>query len=136
MRAAETPLLVGAKGSQLELVLGSLYFHAESPPEISHAVYKDVKDTGLAKAIPLHARYRASGYPVVGTNLDYFSFRGLQLGDGRWMGLLGECVIGANVARSLGIGVGDSVISSPEAWSITWTSRPARIFSLISSRVM
>ena len=113
-RAAETPLLVGAKGSQLELVLGSLYFHSESPPEISHAVYKDVKDTGLAKAIPLHARYRARGYPVVGTSLDYFEFRGLEMAKGRLMGLLGECVIGAGVAKKLGIGAGDSLVTSPE----------------------
>jgi putative ABC transport system permease protein len=30
------------------------------------------------------------------------------------MGLLGECVIGANVARAQGIGIGDSIVSSPE----------------------
>ena len=113
-RAAETPLLVGAKGSQLELVLSSLYFHAESPPEITYRVYEDVRDTDLALAIPLHARFQARGYPVVGTNLDYFEFRGLDLAEGRLVGLLGECVIGAGVARKLGIGAGDSLITSPE----------------------
>lgn len=113
-RAAQTPLLVGAKGSQLELVLSSLYFHAESPPEISYQVYKDVRDTDLAAAIPLHARFKARDYPVVGTSLDYFEFRGLQLEEGRLMGLLGECVIGAGVAKKLGIGAGDSLVTSPE----------------------
>ena len=108
-RAAETPLLVGAKGSQLELVLSSLYFHAESPPEITHQAYEDVRGTGLALAIPLHARFQARGHPVVGTNLDYFEFRSLQLAEGRLMGLLGECVIGAGVARRLGVGAGDSL---------------------------
>jgi len=113
-RAAETPLLVGAKASQLELVLSSLYFHAESPPEISYQVYQEIQDTGLARAIPLNTRFNARGFPIVGTNLDYFEFRGLELDEGRMMGLLGECVIGANVARSLDIGSGDSVVSSPE----------------------
>lgn len=113
-RATKTPLLVGAKASQLELVLSSLYFHAESPPQISYQVYQDIQDTGLAMAIPLNTRFNARGFPIVGTNLDYFDFRGLELDEGRMMGLLGECVIGANVARSLDIGSGDSVVSSPE----------------------
>ena len=113
-RAAQTPLLIGAKGSQLELVLSSLYFHAENPPEISYLAYRDLRDTGLADAIPLHARFKARGFPVVGTQLDYFEFRGLELAAGRLMGLLGECVIGAGVARKLGIGVGDSLVTSPE----------------------
>lgn len=113
-RAAKTPLLVGAKASQLELVLSSLYFHAESPPQISYQVYQDIQDTGLAMAIPLNTRFNARGFPIVGTNLDYFDFRGLELDEGRMMGLLGECVIGANVARSLDIDSGDSVVSSPE----------------------
>ena len=113
-RAAETPLLIGAKGSQLELVLSSLYFHAESPPEITYQVYKDVRETGLATAIPLHARFQARGNPVVGTSLDYFEFRGLELAGGRLFGLLGECVIGAGVAQKLGISAGDSLVTSPE----------------------
>ena len=113
-RAAQTPLLVGAKGSQLELVLSSLYFHAESPPEIAYQVYKDVRDTGLATSIPLHARFKARDYPIVGTSLDYFDFRGLELAEGRLMSLLGECVIGASVARGLGVGTGDSLVTSPE----------------------
>lgn len=113
-RATKTPLLVGAKASQLELVLSSLYFHAESPPQISYQVYQDIQDTGLAMAIPLNTRFNARGFPIVGTNLDYFDFRGLELDEGRMMGLLGECVIGANVARSLDIDSGDSVVSSPE----------------------
>ena len=51
---------------------------------------------------------------MVGTQLDYFEFRGLELAEGRTMGLLGECVIGAGVARKLGIRVGDSLVTSPE----------------------
>jgi putative ABC transport system permease protein len=113
-RAESTPLLVGAKGSQLELVLNALYFHAERPPEISHQLVSEINDTGLAKAIPLNTRFQTRGAPIVGTNLDYFAFRDLQLSDGRMMGLLGECVIGANVARKHGVGVGDSLVSSPE----------------------
>jgi len=113
-RAAHTPLLIGAKGSQLELVLNALYFHAERPPEISHQLLTEISETGLANAIPLNTRFQTRGAAIVGTNLDYFTFRGLRLSDGRLMGLLGECVIGANVARAQGVGVGDSLVSSSE----------------------
>jgi len=113
-RADHTPLLIGAKGSQLELVLNALYFHAERPPEITSQLLEEVRETGLATAIPLNTRFQARGAPIVGTSLDYFSFRGLDLAAGRMMGLLGECVIGANVARSQNVGVGDSLVSSPE----------------------
>jgi putative ABC transport system permease protein len=113
-RADATPLLIGARGGDLELVLSALYFHGGNPPAITRAAYDAVRDSGLAQAIPLNTRFRARGAPIVGTNLDYFRFRGLRLADGRMMGLLGECVLGANVARTQGVSVGDSLVSSPE----------------------
>jgi putative ABC transport system permease protein len=113
-RADQTPLVLGAKGSELELVLNTLYFHAESPAEIEHRAFSVAQATGLAVVIPIHARFNSQGAPIVGTTLDYFEFRGLKLAEGRQMGLLGECVIGANVAAQLGSGPGDSIVSSPE----------------------
>jgi putative ABC transport system permease protein len=113
-RADATPLILGARGSELELVLNTLYFHAKSPAEIENHVYVTARSTGLAEFIPIHSRFHARGASIVGTTLDYFDFRGLKIADGRQMGLLGECVIGANVAARLGLGPGDSIISSPE----------------------
>ena len=80
-RAETTPLLIGARGSQLELVLNALYFHAERPPEVSHQLLDEVQKTGLATAIPLNTRFQTRGAPIVGTNLDYFKFRQLMLSD-------------------------------------------------------
>ena len=113
-RADRTPLILGARGSELELVLNTLYFHAESPAEIDNRVFVEAQNTGLANFIPIHSRFHAQGAPIVGTSLDYFQFRGLIIAAGRQMGLLGECVIGANVAARLGLDPGDSIISSPE----------------------
>jgi putative ABC transport system permease protein len=50
---------------------------------------------------------------VVGTSLDYFAFRGLEIGDGRALATLGECVLGSEVAASLGLSPGDSLLTSP-----------------------
>jgi putative ABC transport system permease protein len=73
-----------------------------------------IEDSVLAQAIPLYVRFQARGFPVVGTSLDYFEFRELRIADGRAFAMLGECVIGAEAARSLSLRPGDSVVSSPE----------------------
>ena len=113
-RADQTPLVVGAAGSPLELVLNALYFHAEQPPALSYDNFSELRDAGLAVTIPMYTRFHSRGSPIVGTTLDYFSFRDLNLAAGRMMGMLGECVIGANVAARHKAGVGDSLVSSPE----------------------
>ncbi len=113
-RAHATPLVIGAKGSPLELVLNSLYFESDKPPTLRYTEVTRVTDSGLARAIPLHTRFRTGEAPIVGTTLDYFEFRGLNLAEGRGLAVLGECVLGADAARKLDAGPGDSVISSPE----------------------
>ena len=113
-RAETTPLVVGAKGSSLDLVMNSLYFGDTVPELLSMAAVDRVAETDLALPIPLYVRFKARGFPIVGTNLDYLDFRGLQIADGRHLALLGECVIGARVAEALGLGPGDSLLSSPE----------------------
>lgn len=114
-RAEATPLLVGARGSSLDLVMHSLYFGDSAPEPITMKVVDQVADSGLALPIPLYLRFKARAAPLVGTTLDYFEFRGLELASGRQLALLGDCVLGAEVARRLGLGPGDSLLSSPEA---------------------
>ncbi len=113
-RANQTPLILGARGSELELVLNSLYFGAETPAEIENSALIEAQSTGLANFIPIYSRFHAQGAPIVGTSLDYFEFRKLSIAQGRQMGLLGECVIGARVAAQHDLKPGDSIISSPE----------------------
>jgi putative ABC transport system permease protein len=113
-RAASTPMLIGSKGSPLELVLNSLYARAEVPDPLTYNRVAEVAETGLAQAIPLYVRFHAQRDPIIGTTLDYFGFRGLDVASGRQMTRLGDCVLGAGVARRRGVRAGDSVISSPE----------------------
>ena len=114
-RAEATPLLVGAKGSPLELVLNSLYFDSDPPELTSYAEALRISESGLATPIPLYVRFRSRESPIVGTTLDYFDFRGLRFATGRIMAVLGECVIGSRVAEALDVEVGGTVISSPES---------------------
>lgn len=114
-RARATPLLVGARGSALELTLNALYFEPDPPETAPYAQVERVAASGLAEAIPLHVRFRARGHPIVGTTLEYLDFRGLRVAAGRRMAVLGECVVGAEVARGLNLSPGDALVSSPES---------------------
>jgi len=113
-RAEATPLIVGAKGSPLELVLNSLYFDSEVPEAISYAEFTRISRFDLALAIPLHSRYKAGQFPIIGTTLDYFDYRHLDLSEGTALSFLGDCVLGEKAARKMGVHAGDYVMSSPE----------------------
>jgi len=114
-RADATPLLVGAKGSPLELALNSLYFETETPELTTQAEAIRIAETGLAQPIPLYVRFQSRQFPIVGTTLEYFDFRQLDFVAGRPMAVLGECVLGAKAAEELDVGLGGSVVSSPES---------------------
>ncbi len=114
-RAVSTPLVVGAKGSALDLVMNALYFGDERPETISMESATRIWDSELALPIPLYTRFKARGFPIVGTSLDYFSFRNLDLASGRSLAVLGECVLGARAAEALNLKPGDSLVSSPES---------------------
>jgi len=110
-RAESTPLIVGAKGNRYDLVLKSLYFTTENPESITMAEVDAVSDSGRAKTIPLHIAFTARQRPIVGTSLDYFEFRGLDVVDGTLPLLLGDVVLGHDVARKLKLGVGDTILT-------------------------
>ena len=113
-RATATPLLLGAPGSPLELVLSALYFDAEPPATLAYGATGDVSASGLATAIPLHLGHRVAGQPVVGTSPEYFTFRGLRVAAGRPATITGEAVLGAAAANALQAGPGEGVVTAPD----------------------
>ena len=114
-RASQTPLVVGQKGSALDLVMNTLYFGDDVPELMTMAASDRIVDTDLALPIPMYVRFQARGNSIVGTTLDYFEFRGLEIATGRQMAVLGDCVLGARVAESLTLKPGDNLVSSPES---------------------
>lgn len=114
-RAESTPLLLGKTGSALELVFNGLYFTKPQIGTLPSGEVQTIADDGLVTAIPIHAKYSSGEYRIVGTSLDYFSFRELRVGEGRQLIRLGECVVGSAVAEGTGAEIGDAIISSPEA---------------------
>ena len=114
LRAESSPLLIGAKGSALDLVMNNLYFGDEVPETITMEAAEQVMDTGLAAPIPMFVRFKARDFPIVGTTLDYFDFRGLVIDQGGMFTTLGQTVLGSEVARELSLKAGDYIVSSPE----------------------
>lgn len=113
-RGEATPLLLGSRGSQLDLTMAALYFSDERPDPVQMRQVEAIWDSGLGIPIPVHTAFSSSGFRIVGTTLDYFAFRKLDYRDGRGLSFLGDAVIGANVAATLGKSVGDTLVSAPE----------------------
>lgn len=118
-RAASTPLVVGARGSPLELVLASVYFDAPQDNVLRMEQLQQLEKQELGHAIPLHTRFRARDHAIVGTTTQYARLRNLRVARGRTWNMLGECVVGARAAAQLDIDVGDKVpVSTGSAFTL------------------
>ena len=124
-RSNATPLVVGAKGSRVDLTMHAIYFKTQAPGEITLNATKVIRMVGAnrqekdlvgddGQTIPIHSRVTAQGIPVVGTTLDYFDFRDLEIREGNGLTRLGDCVLGSNAAKKLKLNVGDSLLSDRE----------------------
>lgn len=110
-RAESTPIVIGSRGSQLDLALHSIYFSRAPDTAIRFSEVEKLRKSELATPIPLHVKYSAQGFPVVGTSLQYFSFRGLQIKSGQSLAVLGDCVVGSAVAKNLNVEPGDQILT-------------------------
>ncbi|MCA9039736.1 MAG: ABC transporter permease [Planctomycetaceae bacterium] len=106
-RADATPLVVGARGSRFDLALHVLYFKEPALPTIPYREYDRLSRTDLGTAFPLHRQLTVQGTPLVGTTSGYFPFRDLLIAEGRSIGRLGDCVVGAQVAKDWDVHPGD-----------------------------
>lgn len=113
-RARATPLVVGPKGSSIDLTLNTLYFTPQALPPLGYAAYSRLRESVDGSVIPMHVRFRAGEAPIVGSSLSYFHHRGLETNAGRMMTRLGDCVLGASVAKERGLKPGDTIVSTPE----------------------
>jgi putative ABC transport system permease protein len=110
-RAATTPMLAGAKGSRFDLVMAALYFRRAEVGAMTMKDWRTLSDSGLAEAIPMNVRFTARGLPIVAITPEYFELRWLRPATGSLPARIGEVVLGAGAARSLGLGAGDSLFS-------------------------
>ncbi len=109
--------VLGARGSQLQLVLNAVYQLETSPGNIPWSLYTEVKnDPRVELAIPYAVGDNYIGYRIVGTTGDIFTRFEYQLGKHLEVEEGGrvfdpskrEAVIGSFVAQKLGLGVGST----------------------------
>jgi putative ABC transport system permease protein len=112
---AEIDLVVGAKGSPLQMILCNMY-HIDNPTgniPIKNAtpLLKDLHPL-IKKAIPLSLGDNYKSYRIVGTNHDFVALYGGSLTEGDLWKTDFEVTIGKTVADETGLKIGDKFISS------------------------
>lgn len=111
--AAGVDLVVGAKGSPLQLILAGIY-HADVPPgniPLS-AVEALRKNPRIREVIPLALGDSFRGHRIVGTEPALVAHYGASLAQGAlWVGPM-DAVLGSEVARVSGLAVGGAFSGS------------------------
>ncbi len=111
--ARPVDLVVGAKGSPLQLILSSV-LHVDVPTgNIPLAEARRIATHPMvATAIPLALGDTFRGFRIVGTEPAYLELYGARLANGRLFAASMECVVGAEVARRAGLAPGASLAGS------------------------
>lgn len=106
-------LVVGAKGSPLQLILCSI-FHVDFPT--GNIRLRDAERIArmplVKKAIPMALGDSFEGYRIVGTTRQYAELYAAQMADGDWYSASMQAVVGANVAERTGLQRGGGFVSS------------------------
>lgn len=106
-------LVVGAKGSPLQLILCNI-FHVDFPTgniKLNEAE-RLAKHRLVKKAIPLALGDSYKNFRIVGTNHDYPALYKAELGAGQWWSMDLEIVVGATAAETSGLKIGDRFASA------------------------
>lgn len=108
-------LVIGAKGSPLQLILSSLY-HLDAPtgnmPVSEAKAFLNPKHPIFKSAIPLSLGDSHRGYRIVGTNTGFIDLYAAKFADGKLFEENMEVVVGATVAKNLNIKLADEFKSS------------------------
>ncbi len=106
-------LVVGAKGSPLQLILSSIY-HIDAPTgNIPVSEAETISGHPMvAASIPLALGDSYAGYRMVGTTGAYPAHYGATVAEGDlWQGVM-EATVGAEVAEARSLSIGDELVST------------------------
>lgn len=106
-------LVVGAKGSPLQLILCNI-FHIDFPTgNIPLAEAEKIARHRLVKkAIPLALGDSYQSYRIIGTSKDYAALYRAEIATGAWWDKSLDVVLGSNVAALTGLSLGDQFASA------------------------
>ena len=106
-------MVVGAKGSPLQLVLSSV-LHIDNPTgNIPYTeVQKLSKNPMVKDAVPISYGDNYKGYRIVGSTLGFAKLYEAELLEGKEVNQSLEVILGNDVAKKLGLKLGDTFLSS------------------------
>ena len=111
-----TDIIVGARTGAVQLLLFSVFRIGEPSNTLSQATWQALAaEDAVAWTIPLSLGDAHGGFRVLGTNNDYFEHfrygarKPLELIDGSRFSSDFDAVLGADVAGTLGLGVGSAI---------------------------
>ncbi|MBL6648517.1 MAG: ABC transporter permease [Flavobacteriaceae bacterium] len=106
-------MVVGAKGSPLQLILSSVY-HVDSPTgNISLKEARSIeKNPMVGNSVPLLYGDNYEGFRIVGTNEKFIELYNLSIENGSFWDDEFEVVVGKKIATKLNLNVGDTFVTS------------------------
>ncbi|KCZ90067.1 ABC transporter permease [Hyphomonas johnsonii] len=114
-----TDLIVGAPTGTVNLLLYSVFRMGNATAEVSWPTYQKIAARpDIAWAVPISLGDSHRGFRVLGTENTYFDYykygrnQSLELAEGHRLDDLFDAVIGADVARELGYGIGSPLVLS------------------------
>lgn len=112
---AGVDLVLGAKGSPLQMILCAMY-HVDNPTgniQLEKAkAFLNPKHPLIAQAVPLSLGDNYRGYRIVGTTYDILQLYNANLAEGQLWANAMEVTVGAGVAEALHLHLGDTFKSS------------------------
>lgn len=137
-----TDLIVGARGSPINLLLYSVFRIGDPTNNVNWSSYRTLAaDPRVAWTVPLSLGDSHRGFRVLGTDHSYFQHyryarnRPLRLAEGHEFEDLFDAVLGAEVAERLGYRLGQSIILAHGAGEISFAmheDKPFRVVGILA----
>lgn len=109
-------VLVGPAGSKTQLVMNTLYFTDSPLGTLPYSLLSQLKaDMRVVSALPFAMADSYNGYSVAGVTAPFLDGKALSQGEMFTDGEAFQAVLGADVAASCGVKVGDSIFTSHSA---------------------
>jgi len=139
---SDTDLIVGARGSPINLLLYSVFRIGDPTNNVDWSSYRTLAaDPQVAWTVRLSLGDSHRGFRVLGTDRSYFAHyhygrhQPLQLAEGREFEDLFDAVLGAEVAEQLGYQLGQSIVLAHGAGEVSFAlhqDKPFRVVGILA----
>ena len=131
-------LIVGARSGPLHLLLYSVFRIGQATNNMSYLSFKEISENeNILWTIPISLGDSYRGYPVIGTNHNYFQHfkysrkKPLAFFQGRKFEQLFDVVLGWNVARELSLKISDKIVLSHGLEAISFQDHDDKPFEVV-----